>query len=74
MAIALDRRRGRVVIAEFIALRVEGVGFFVKVFPAFVFMPLRHFRRRFGKALRRVEIAQSGEGQVAALAGGLRGI
>jgi hypothetical protein len=37
-------------------------------------MPLRHFCRRFGKALRRVGIAQAGQGHSAALGGGLRGI
>ena len=74
MAIALDRRQRRRIVAEFIALPVESRRLCVKVFPAFVFMPLRHLCRRIGKALRRVEIAQPGQGHIAALGGGLRSI
>jgi len=74
MAVPLDRRPGRRIIPEFIALPVESAGFFVKVFPTLVFMPLRHFLRRFGKALRRFGIAQPGQSHIAALGGGLRGV
>jgi hypothetical protein len=58
MAIALDRRQRRRIVPKFIALPVESLGLCVKVFPAFVHMPLRHLCRRFGEALRRVGIAQ----------------
>jgi hypothetical protein len=62
------------IVAEFIALPVESISFCAEVFPAFVFMPLRHLRCRFRKALRRVEIAQPRQGHIAALGGSLRGI
>jgi hypothetical protein len=74
MAIALDRRQRRRIVAKFIALPVESHRLCVKVFPAFVVMPLRHLCRRFGKALRRVGIAQPRQGHITALGGGLRGI
>jgi hypothetical protein len=74
MAIALDRRQRRHIIPKFIALQAKRIGLFVKVFPAFVFMPLRHFCRRPGKVPRCFRVAQLGQGHIAELGGGLRGI
>ena len=65
MAIALDRRHRRVVVAEFIALPVESGRLCVKVFPALFLMPRWQFCRRFGKALGGVRIAQSRQRDIA---------